>query len=101
MAPKRTKGNRIKDGACALLLLASVAQGQVPARDTQRVPVLLTISGGVSLGAYEAGLTWGLLEVFKLTARDSLRRAWNLPRYHLSVVAGLFRRHESNRDRTA
>src|SRR5689334_23038979 len=71
-----------------LLSLASVAQGQVPARDTERVSVLLTISGGVSLGSYEAGLNWGLLEVFNLTARDSLRRAWNLPRYNLSVVAG-------------
>ena len=73
--------------SCALLLLASVARGQLQ-RDTQRVSVLLTISGGVSLGSYEAGLNWGLLEVFKLTARDSLRRVWNLPRYNLRVVTG-------------
>src|SRR5256885_9451406 len=33
-------------------------------------------------------LNWGLLEVFKLTARDSLRRVWNLPRYDLRVVTG-------------
>ncbi len=73
--------------SCALLLLASVARGQLQ-RDTQRVSVLLTISGGVSLGSYEAGVNWGLLEVFKLTARDSLRRVWNLPRYNLRVVTG-------------
>ena len=83
---------------CALLLLlAGAARGQVPVagsfpaaarRDTQRVPVVLTISGGASLGSYEAGVTWGLVEVFKLTARDSLRRAWNLPRYDLQVTAG-------------
>ena len=73
--------------SCALLLWASVARGQLQ-RDTQRVSVLLTISGGVSLGSYEAGLNWGLLEVFKLTARDSLRRVWNLPRYDLRVVTG-------------
>jgi len=73
--------------SCALLFLASVARGQLQ-RDTQRVSVLLTISGGVSLGSYEAGLNWGLLELFKLTARDSLRRAWNLPRYNLRVVTG-------------
>jgi len=41
---------------------------------------LLTISGGISLGSYKAGVNWGLLELFKLTAHDSLRRAWNLPR---------------------
>lgn len=79
-----------------LLLLATVASGQsliaahalIPTRDTERVSVVLTISGGASLGSYEAGLNWGLLEVFKLTARDSLRRAWNLPRYDLKVMAG-------------
>ena len=96
MTSKRTKRNRIKEG-CVLFLLASVAGGQVRAagrqptpaqRDSQPVSVLLTISGGVSLGSYEAGLNWGLLEVFKLTARDSLRQAWHLPRYNLRVVAG-------------
>ncbi len=76
------------------LLLLSVlagdaaAQAPVARRDTQHVSALLTISGGISLGSYEAGVNWGLLEVFKLTARDSLRRAWNLPRYELKAMAG-------------
>jgi len=73
-----------------LFLVARDAVGQSPAarRDTQHVSALLTISGGISLGSYEAGLNWGLLELFKLTARDSLRRAWNLPRYELKAMAG-------------
>jgi predicted acylesterase/phospholipase RssA len=84
-------------GFSFLLLLARVAPAQSPAagdpapparRDTQHVSALLTISGGISLGSYEAGVNWGLLELFKLTARDSLRRAWNLPRYELKVMAG-------------
>jgi len=77
-------------GFFVLLLLARDAAGQAPAvrRDTQRVSALLTISGGISLGSYEAGVNWGLLELFKLTAHDSIRRAWNLPRYELKAMAG-------------
>lgn len=75
-----------------LLLVSSqhdaTAQSPVVRRDTQRISALLTISGGISLGSYEAGVNWGLLELFKLTARDSLRRAWNLPRYDLKAMAG-------------
>jgi predicted acylesterase/phospholipase RssA len=66
----------------------AAAQSSVARRDTQHVSALLTISGGISLGSYEAGVNWGLLEVFKLTARDSLRRAWNLPHYELKAMAG-------------
>ena len=61
---------------------------QSPRRDAERVPVILTLSGGVSLGSYEAGVNWGLVEVFKQTQRDSIRAAWNLPRYHLSAATG-------------
>ncbi len=77
-------------GCTILLLLARGAPAQSPParRDTQHVSALLTISGGISLGSYEAGVNWGLLELFKLTARDSLRRAWNLPRYELKAMAG-------------
>jgi predicted acylesterase/phospholipase RssA len=73
-----------------LIYLAHAAPAQSPParRDTQHVSALLTISGGISLGSYEAGVNWGLLELFKLTARDSLRRAWNLPHYELKAMAG-------------
>ncbi len=66
----------------------AAAQSFLARRDTQHVSTLLTISGGISLGSYEAGVNWGLLELFKLTDRDSLRRAWNLPRYELKAMAG-------------
>ena len=75
-------------GFFLLLLLARSAPAQSARRDTQNVSALLTISGGISLGSYEAGVNWGLLELFKLTARDSIRRAWNLPRYELKAMAG-------------
>jgi predicted acylesterase/phospholipase RssA len=73
-----------------IVVLAGEAAAQAPIarRDTQQVSALLTISGGISLGSYEAGLNWGLLELFKLTSQDSLRRAWNLPRYELKAMAG-------------
>jgi predicted acylesterase/phospholipase RssA len=74
----------------ALLVVARTAASQslVPRRDTRHVSALLTISGGISLGSYEAGVNWALLEMFKLTAQDSLRRAWNLPRYELKAMGG-------------
>ncbi|HEY6109694.1 MAG TPA: patatin-like phospholipase family protein [Gemmatimonadales bacterium] len=67
---------------------SAAAQSPIARRDTQHISALLTISGGISLGSYEAGVNWGLLELFKLTAQDSLRRAWNLPRYELKAMAG-------------
>ena len=69
-------------------LSGQAALAQSPRRDAQHVPVILTLSGGVSLGSYEAGVNWGLVEVFKQTQRDSIRAAWNLPRYHLSAATG-------------
>ena len=77
-------------GLLLLCLLArdAAAQSPIARRDTQHVSALLTISGGISLGSYEAGVNWGLLELFKLTSQDSLRRAWNLPRYDLKAMAG-------------
>ena len=73
--------------AISLGAVAGTASAQAR-RDAQHVPVILTLSGGVSLGSYEAGVNWGLVEVFKQTRRDSLRGAWNLPRYHLSAATG-------------
>ncbi|HET9708448.1 MAG TPA: hypothetical protein VFP39_09100, partial [Gemmatimonadales bacterium] len=77
--------------ASGLLVLVAVLPRSARAqarRDGEHVPVILTLSGGVSLGSYEAGVNWGLVEVFKQTQRDSLRTAWNLPRYRLSAATG-------------
>jgi len=40
-------------------------------RDTSLQPYALTISGGVSLGAYEAGVNWALLEILRTASPDS------------------------------
>jgi predicted acylesterase/phospholipase RssA len=61
--------------AClALVLLAWLTAGTPPAARAQsidrlgadRQPYALTISGGVSLGAYEAGLNWVLLKALRI-----------------------------------
>ena len=57
-------------------------------RHNERISAVFTISGGISLGSYQAGVNWALLEMFKLTASDSIRRAWNLPQYELKAVTG-------------
>jgi predicted acylesterase/phospholipase RssA len=55
--------------------------------------IALTVSGGVSLGSYQAGATWALVHV--LRNQDTLRslgasvlRARRLPRYTLDVLTG-------------
>ncbi|MEZ4470208.1 MAG: patatin-like phospholipase family protein [bacterium] len=49
---------------------ASVVSGDDRGRGADELPELyaLTISGGVSLGAYEAGLNWGLVKFLRATA---------------------------------
>ncbi|MBS2020859.1 MAG: hypothetical protein JST92_00490, partial [Deltaproteobacteria bacterium] len=42
-----------------------------------RDPIALTLSGGVSLGAYEAGLTWSLVQFLRIPETDD-RPAGNL-----------------------
>ena len=51
----------------ALLLAAAPAPAQP---EPARTPLALTISGGVSLGAYEAGLTWSLVQVLREARRS-------------------------------
>ena len=54
--------------AVALVLLAAPAQ----ADDRNEDQFALTISGGVSLGAYEAGLNWAVVRFLRLRERESL-----------------------------
>lgn len=63
------------------------------AKQTQQntIPYVLTISGGVSLGAYEAGLNWALVNYFKAEkrradSRDNSTTTQVTPR--LSTVTG-------------
>jgi predicted acylesterase/phospholipase RssA len=61
--------------------------GQASPDDTP-VPVILTISGGVSLGSYQAGVNWALIEAFKRSADPGFRARHGLPAFHLAAMAG-------------
>jgi hypothetical protein len=58
--------------AVLLLCLGSTAlhAAQPPAQG--RVPLGLTISGGVSLGSYEAGLVWSFVQALRASRREGL-----------------------------
>lgn len=53
--------------AVALPLVYMFGVGPLPAQEPDTIPrnAALTVEGGGTLGAYEAGLTWGLVETFR------------------------------------
>lgn len=52
-------------------------------------PFVLSISGGVSLGSYQAGVNWGLLELVRAVRNDStFARGLNVRPYRLAAAAG-------------
>jgi predicted acylesterase/phospholipase RssA len=75
--------------ACALWAPAAGAQITF-GDDTAAVrPLALSISGGISLGAYQAGVNFGLLELYRHAARDpAFRASTGIPRYRLRSVTG-------------
>ncbi|HEU0015318.1 MAG TPA: patatin-like phospholipase family protein [Longimicrobium sp.] len=49
----------------------------------------LSISGGISLGSYQAGVNYGLLEMYRHAAYDTVfRRRYRIPSYRLRAVTG-------------
>jgi predicted acylesterase/phospholipase RssA len=49
----------------------------------------LSISGGISLGSYQAGVNFGLLEVYRHAAwNPAFRTSMNVPQYRLQTVTG-------------
>ena len=50
---------------CSIPLCFSPAFASTPDKAKDAIPYVLTISGGVSLGAYEAGLNWALTNYLK------------------------------------
>jgi predicted acylesterase/phospholipase RssA len=57
------------------------------ANDT--VPVVLTISGGISLGSYESGVNWALVDFFRHSYHSAaFDRAYGVRPHRLDVVAG-------------
>jgi predicted acylesterase/phospholipase RssA len=52
-------------------------------------PLGLSLSGGISLGSYQAGVNFGLLELYRHAAwNDSFHVATRIPRYRLRSVTG-------------
>jgi len=84
-------------GACATaaaLLLAAVSAAAQPAApgpppDSQTVPVVLTISGGISLGSYQSGVNWALVEFFRHTYHNpGFRARYGNVGYRLAAATG-------------
>lgn len=93
--------------ACLLAALAGSAlplDAQVPRPDATHapadaawadtvigdtIPVVFTASGGISLGAYQAGVTWALVGFMRAAnASPAYRRAHKLPAFRLAVTTG-------------
>ncbi|HET7462593.1 MAG TPA: patatin-like phospholipase family protein, partial [Longimicrobium sp.] len=77
------------------LLLASVSAAAQPSAptpppaDSQTVPVVLTISGGISLGSYQSGVNWALVNFFRHSYHSrEFRDAYGVPAYRLAVATG-------------
>ena len=74
-------------------LLACIAlthQGIAPASsdiDAPHVPMALAISGGISLGSYEAGLNWAIVKQLKIAQQDAHYRVDKYPP-RLTAVSG-------------
>jgi predicted acylesterase/phospholipase RssA len=66
---------------CGLMLLLPwpVFSAQASQQDERYVPVALAISGGISLGAYEAGLNWAIIKQLKYIRENPHERTDNYP----------------------
>ena len=69
-----------------VLLAAAPEMAFAQANERAVEPFALTITGGVSLGAYEAGLNWALVTFFKRA--NAFESEAGLPRPRLLAVAG-------------
>lgn len=86
--------DRAHTGIAALTLLLSVTPAAVRPDEPELLEragppedaVTLTVSGGISLGAYEAGLAWGIIRFLKVTRAGGGQPALLRPR--LAAVTG-------------
>lgn len=69
-----------------LLISYFVFQDHALADLPQKQPFSLTISGGVSLGSYEAGLNWAIAKMMKKRRKDAIEN--NQPYPHLVSISG-------------
>src|SRR5690349_17371625 len=89
-ARDRIVGRRAADTAVAVRFTAAADRRRAAGDGTVGViPVVLTISGGISLGSYQSGVNWGLIQFFKRATLDSAYRArYHLPKFELVALAG-------------
>ena len=73
--------------ACILFLLQQTTVFALEDRDDPHLPMALAISGGISLGAYEAGLNWAIVKQLKIAEQDSRYRVDRFPP-RLTAVSG-------------
>lgn len=90
-----TKPLRVAAALCLLLAPArastqSALEYKEAAPTTSVVqPILFSISGGISLGAYQAGVNWGMLEVYRAaSSKPAFARDFRVPRVSLGAIAG-------------
>lgn len=62
-----------------VLLLSFTSTAGAEAQEDRVVPMSLAISGGISLGSYEAGLNWAILRQLKLMRQHPEQRADKYP----------------------
>lgn len=76
----------------ALAAVPAAAQPSAPApppADSQAVPVVLTISGGISLGSYQSGVNWALVNFFRHSYHSQeFRDAYGIRAHRLAVATG-------------
>ncbi|HEX6557949.1 MAG TPA: patatin-like phospholipase family protein, partial [Longimicrobiales bacterium] len=79
-----------KLSSAAFAFLAGLSVQPLVAQQAQpEQPMVLAVSGGVSRGAYQAGVNWALIETFRRTRDDAvfLKRT-GMPRMTLAVSTG-------------
>ncbi|HEV3050502.1 MAG TPA: patatin-like phospholipase family protein [Longimicrobium sp.] len=75
--------------ACAVSPRALPAQITFRADTVGAEPLGLSLSGGISMGSYQAGVNFGLLELYRHAAgSQAFRTATAIPRYRLRSVTG-------------
>ena len=75
--------------ATAVLLTIFGVAGHAQAQTPDTIPVLLSASGGISRGAYQAGVNWALVQVFRGSRDAGFRKRHNLNGvYRVAVAAG-------------
>lgn len=88
-----TAGTAVEHAALdsgTLVALAETAPRPCSLPDSTRStrPLMLTVSGGISLGSYQAGVNWAVLYLLKLAGEKRAGRPDSLGSFHLTAATG-------------